>query len=475
MLFSSSIFLFFFLPIVIIGYQLTKENLRIYFLMIASLFFYGWGEPKHLLIIGFSIFANYISGLLMHITHGKKPILRKAILFMALALNLCPLLYFKYTNFAFSSINHFFGIPFTLRNIVLPIGISFFSFKGISYVVDVNKGRIPAEKNPSFVAFYIAFFPQLLAGPIVRYKNVKEQMGNRSTSVEAIANGVKRFVIGLAKKVILANTLGNVADQIFANPAVNHTPATAWLGIFCYTFQIYIDFSGYSDMAIGLAAMFGFRSPENFDYPYIAHSLSDFWKRWHMTLSLWFRDYVYFPLSGYLMKRKWKKRSIYIFSSLTVWLLTGLWHGASFHFLVWGLWHGFFLLLERSLESFDAKKKFLMPVKHLITMLIVIVGWVLFRANSLQEAISYTGIMFGLIEPQNVGFTVWYYVDTKVVCALAISMIISFPLAKCKGLSTVYNHPTWKYASAILTLLLFFAAIVFVVASSYNTFIYFQF
>ena len=330
------------------------------------------------------------------------------------------------------------------------------------------------------VGFYLTFFPQLLAGPIVRYKNVKNQIEKRTVPFEMIANGAKHFIIGLAKKVILANTIGSVVDQIFANPATENTAATAWFGIICYTFQIYIDFSGYSDMAIGLGNMFGFRVLKNFDYPYSARSLSDFWKRWHISLSMWFRDYVYLPLSGYLVKHKWGLRSIYVASSLVVWFLTGLWHGASLSFLAWGLWHGLFLIIERSLEGHDTSrhdisKKLLIPLKCLTTLLIVVVGWVFFRAESLREAFRYIGVMFGVVQPRNVGFTVWFYLDTKVICVLVFAVIASMPIKKTKIFDGVQRRAIWKYASAMMALVLLFVSMVFVMASTYNTFIYFQF
>jgi len=475
MLFNSSIFLFCFLPFVIIGYYLLKESYRLYFLSLASLLFYAWGEPKHLFVLVLSIAVNYVFGLLIHITLEKQKHIRKVLLIAAILGNLGVLFYFKYVNFTLSGLNRLFSSHFTLHDIILPIGISFFTFKGISYVIDVYKKRVSAEKNPAMVGFYLSFFPQLLAGPIVRYKSVKKQIGKPTVSLEVVTGGAKRFIIGLAKKVILANTLGGVVDQIFANPAVENTAATAWLGILCYTFQIYLDFSAYSDMAIGLGNMFGFRTLENFDYPYIARSLSDFWKRWHITLSTWFRDYVYLPLSSNLVKHKWGVRSIYVVSSLVVWFLTGLWHGASLSFLAWGLWHGLFLVIERTLEAHDPQKKYLTPLKYVITMLIVVVGWVFFRVESLREAFKYIGVMFGLVQPKNVGFTVWYYLDAKVICTLAAAVIVSMPIIKTKLFDALQRHAIWKYAYSVMALILLFVSIVFVMASTYNTFIYFQF
>ncbi len=475
MLFHSSIFLFLFLPLVLILYLIAKGNLRVYFLLLASLFFYAWGDPKHVAVLLFAVAANYGFGWLIHGSLTAKSFLRKGILAAAIAANLSLLFYFKYFYFTWLNLSRILGTTFALQEIALPIGISFFTFKGISYVIDVYKKKVNVEKNPAFVALYLSFFPQLLAGPIVRYKDIRKQIDKRTESLDAVADGVKRFVLGLSKKVILANTLGRVADQIFLQPAMENTVATAWLGAVCYALQIYMDFSGYSDMAIGLGGMFGFRTPENFSYPYIARSLTDFWKRWHMSLSLWFRDYVYLPLSGSLLKRKWGLRSIYIVSSLVVWFLTGLWHGANVTFLVWGLWHALFLILERTLEPGLPQSKYLAPLRHGLTLLVVVIGWVFFRADGLEAALQYLGVMFGLAQPQNVGFTVGYYVDMKVVGAMVIAGLVSAPLTKLKWVEAAARHPAWKVASMVMTLLLLFVCIVFVMASTYNTFIYFQF
>lgn len=473
--FNSPVFLFLFLPMAIIGYYLVKKSFRIYFLLLMSLVFYAWGDFDHLFVLLLSIAINYGFGLLIHTTIGKKSWIRRLILFAAIISNIGVLFYFKYVNFSVTNLNRLLGTHFALKDIILPLGISFFTFKGVSYVIDVYNKRISVEKNPAMVAFYISFFPQVLSGPIVRYKYVQKQIAKRSESFELAADGVKRFIVGLAKKVILANTLGGVADQIFANPATKNTATTAWLGILCYSLQIYIDFSGYTDMAIGLGKIFGFRTLENFDYPYIARSLSDFWKRWHITLCTWFRDYVYLPLSGSLVKRKWGLRVIYIVCSLVVWFLTGLWHGASFGFLVWGLWHGFFLILERHLEPLMPQSKWLAPLKHVFTLLIVMVGWVFFRANGLLEALRYLGVMFGLVQPVSVNFTVWYYLDSKIMTMIVIAIITSIPISKTAFFGKVRGHVIWEYASSVMGLLLFLVSIAFVVASTYNSFIYFQF
>ena len=414
-----------------------------------------------------SIMINYFFGLLIHKNSGEN-YKRKIILFLAVTLNLSILFYYKYLNFTIASINSLFHTDFVYRSIVMPIGISFFTFQAMSYVIDLYFGKIKVQKNLALVAFYISFFPQLIAGPIVRYADIKEQIYKRTESFEKLASGIKRFIIGLSKKMIIANTLGYTADQIFSNLAVENAAPTAWLGVICYAFQIFFDFSGYSDMAIGLGWMFGFDFLENFNYPYISKTITEFWRRWHFSLSTWFRDYVYIPLGGN------RSGNVYVNLSI-VFIITGLWHGASFNFLVWGIWHGLFLIVERALKLTEVHKKSLVPFRYVFTMLIVVVGWVFFRVEGLQEALKYIGVMFGLVRPENVGFTFWYYLDQKIVCTLAIAIIASIPISKFKSCCTFRRHVAWEYVSATLTLILFFISTVFVMASSYNPFIYFRF
>ena len=350
----------------------------------------------------------------------------------------------------------------------MPVGISFFTFQGMSYVIDLYWKKIKVQKNPFYIAFYISFFPQLMAGPIVRYITIEDQLYKRTESFEVFAAGVKRFIIGLGKKVLIANTVGFVADQIFAVSAIENTAATAWLGIICYAFQIYFDFSGYSDMAIGLGKMFGFKFPENFNYPYISKTLTEFWRRWHISLSTWFRDYLYIPLGG-------NKRGNTYVNLLIVFFVTGFWHGASFNFIIWGLWHGLFLIIERAFRLRDIKNPIFIPIRYIITMLIVIIGWVFFRIENLPEALNYLGVMFGAIEPINVGFTVWYYLSTRAMIVIIIAIFASTPLIKTQIFKHIQESACWKYVSIVLALALFFICIVFVVSSSYNPFIYFRF
>jgi alginate O-acetyltransferase complex protein AlgI len=339
----------------------------------------------------------------------------------------------------------------------------------MSYVIDLYRQQVEVQKNPIKLAFYISFFPQLMAGPIVRYIDIKDQLYKREESPEIFVEGAKRFIIGLAKKVIIANNMGYVADLVFANPAIENTAAIAWLGVICYTFQIYFDFSGYSDMAIGLAKLFGFQFRENFNYPYISKTVTEFWRRWHISLSNWFRDYVYIPLGGN------RKGNVYA-NLFIVFILTGFWHGASFNFLVWGLWHGFALVIERLFGIREVKNKKIVFLRFALTMLIVITGWVFFRSPGLRYALSYLGIMFGIVQPENVGFTIGYYLSPKTLFILGIAILASTPLLKQSfSLPKFQNSIVYKCIVSLLILVLFFVSLVFVTASSYNPFIYFRF
>jgi len=466
--FSSSIFLFFFLPLVIAGYYLLKENYRIYFLMLASLFFYAWGEPKYILIMLLSITVNYTFGIFID-KNFKHGILAKVFLFLSVACNLGILFYFKYLNFTLKTFNRVFTTGFTLRDIVMPIGISFFTFQGMSYVIDLYRQKVGVQKNPAKLAFYISFFPQLIAGPIVRYIDIENQIYERTESVEKFIAGTKRFVIGLAKKVIIANTVGEVADMVFGGSPSEMAAITAWLGVICYTFQIYFDFSGYSDMAIGLGKMFGFEFLENFNYPYISKTITEFWRRWHISLSSWFRDYVYIPLGGN------RKGNVYA-NLLIVFVLTGFWHGANFQFLAWGLWHGFFLIIERLFKAREVKNKNFVPLRYAMTMLIVVIGWVFFRSPGLRYALRYIGVMFGLIRSENVGFTPWYFFSPKIIIMLCLAAVASTPVAnRLSGFLKINTSVIREQIISCMILVLLFVCIVFVTASSYNPFIYFRF
>ncbi|MCM3701157.1 MBOAT family protein [Paenibacillus macerans] len=472
MVFSSSIFLFCFLPLVLIGYFLLKIEYRNAFLLLASLFFYAWGEPKFVFVIILSILINYIFGLLINLCRSKFNItICRLTMIIGVLANCGLLFYFKYFDFFISSLNSVTGLSFELQHIVLPIGISFFTFQGLSYVIDVYLQKVNVQKNLLKFALFKSFFPQLIAGPIVRYVDVDEQIDNRVTTVDDFAYGVRRFVIGLGKKVIIANTLGQVADNIFNLPYYQNSMSTAWVGAICYTLQIYFDFSGYSDMAIGLARMFGFKFKENFDFPYVSKSVTEFWRRWHISLSSWFRDYLYIPLGGN------RKGNVY-FNLLIVFLVTGLWHGAAWNFVIWGLWHGIFLIIERVLKRTNIKIKIPKILTWIYTMLIVVVGWVLFRASDLSYAINYLKIMFGITHPYDVGFTVWYYLDPMVITMIIIACIASLPISKYVrenvGAYEDHNGFSLLFQNAYVAILLVIC-IMFIATSTYNPFIYFRF
>ncbi|WHH57421.1 MBOAT family O-acyltransferase [Petroclostridium sp. X23] len=469
MVFSSNIFLFIFLPLTLGGYYIVNSKLRNYWLLICSLFFYFWGEPKFILIMISSVTINYIYGLLIHFTHIKELRLgiKRLVLFGAVISNLGLLFWFKYLDFSIRIVNTLFSSNMPLMKIALPIGISFFTFQGMTYVIDLYWRKVSVQKNPFKIALYISLFPQLIAGPIVRYKDVNDQIDDRNVDIYKFNAGIKRFSIGLGKKVIIANTVALVTDNIFNVPYMEHAILTAWLGIICYSLQIYFDFSGYSDMAIGLGKMFGFEFLENFNYPYISKSITEFWRRWHISLSSFFRDYLYIPLGGN------RTGNVY-FNLLIVFFATGLWHGASLNFVVWGLWHGAFIITERIFKRYSIVKT---PsiIKRIYTLLVVIIGWVFFRADNLSYAIGYLGRMFGVVEGQNVGFTTAYYIDNFLIFILIIATIASTGLLlklndNLKLYKNIYVITEAGYISFIL-----FVSIIFVMTSTYNPFIYFRF
>ncbi len=351
MVFSSMVFLLYFLPFTLAGYYLLNPKLRNIFLLIVSLVFYAWGEIGFLPIMLISIFVNYLFGLLVDKYRKNKPAAYTVLSLMSVW-NIGLFFIYKYLNFAIENINFLFGFSLPLSDFTLPIGISFFTFQAMSYVIDVYRENGDVQKNPLNVALYITFFPQLIAGPIVRYQTVAEQIKSRSVSIDDLLVGTKRFIIGLGKKVILSNQIAIAADRCFNMPDYSELSVlAAWFGAICYTFQIFFDFSGYSDMAIGIGQMFGFHFNENFNYPYCASSVSDFWRRWHISLGSWFRDYVYFPLGGSRVKSKARL----IFNLFIVWLLTGIWHGASWNYVVWGLFY-FVLLVFEKMTGIPEKK-----------------------------------------------------------------------------------------------------------------------
>ncbi|MBR2718602.1 MAG: MBOAT family protein [Clostridia bacterium] len=474
MVFSSNIFLFAFLPVTLAGYYLINQRLRNAFLLLMSLLFYAWGEPRVVLVMMGSIIINYLGGLAIHATmkDGRHSFLNKLIMFLTVAVNLLILFYYKYFDFFITTTNGIFGTSIPLRNIVLPIGISFFTFQGMSYVLDVFMGHAGVQKNPLNIALYIALFPQLIAGPIVRYADVNLQIDNRSCDIKKFAEGIRRFAVGLVKKMLLANTAALTADSIFNEPVGTVTTAAAWLGALCYAVQIYFDFCGYSDMAIGLGKMFGFDFLENFNYPYIARNITDFWRRWHISLSSWFRDYVYIPLGG-------NRRGNRYFNLSVVFLLTGMWHGASWNYILWGIWHGIFSIVEKPLLKRDFYKKVPYPITWLFTMLIVLIGWVLFRLENLSEALKYLGVMFGAVRPDNVAYTFEWFFNGKLAAVLACAVLASVPwkniLGHIPALKRFGDSSFCHLLQNAATVALLLLGVVLCMTSTYNPFIYFRF
>ena len=381
MVFSSLVFLCFFLPVTFCLHSVIPSiKIRNILLIIASLIFYAYGEPVYVLLMVASSFLNYLFAYLMG--RGRK----KFLLVLAIVVNVGVLCGFKYTGFIVETINSLTGAQIPVPLITLPIGISFFTFQALSYVIDVYRGNTSIQKNYSKVLLYISFFPQLIAGPIVKYRDIEREISGRKVIPSEAALGLRRFIFGLAKKVLIANTMAVAADYFFADGAVPLNAAAAWIGAVAYAMQIYFDFSGYSDMAIGMGRMFGFHFKENFDHPYLSVSIKEFWRRWHISLSSWFKDYVYIPLGG---NRKGKARTW--INKFIVFFLTGLWHGANWTFVIWGLFHGFFSSLEDGIKRLQRLPRVL---GHIYTMLVVIIGFVIFRADNLGYAFSYIGKMF---------------------------------------------------------------------------------
>lgn len=484
MVFSSTTFLFYFLPLVLLVYWGSPATLRNPVLLLASLFFYAWGEGVYMLLMLFSIFANYTCGRLIE---SRRRIHRdKFFLALGVAVNLLLLCYFKYAVFFADNLGVLLqqlSLPLiNVEPVRLPIGISFFTFQALSYLVDVYRQEVDAQKNLFELALYIALFPQLIAGPIVRYQTVQRELHARKVQYSDMAEGIERFVFGLSKKVLLANPMALVADQIFSLPQAELTMPLAWLGAVCYTFQIYYDFSGYSDMAIGLGRMFGFHFLENFNYPYISRSIKEFWRRWHISLSTWFRDYVYFPMGG---NRRGSMRTS--LNLVTIFLLCGLWHGASWTFVAWGLYHGFFLAVKRT--SFRGiQNRIWAPVQILLTMLIVMVGWVIFRSESLSSAIAYIKSMFQFSAGGEEYLPLSTYLNTKLQFELLVASVLAVPVyPMLKNIyGSVVSVPVPPYAASVrdsffavsrfsfLSAVLYFS-VISLAAGVYNPFIYFRF
>ena len=594
MVFSSTLFLFGFLPLTLAGYYLClfldkkifndHKIFGNYWLLFMSLIFFAWSQIGYVWIIVASILINYTGALLIHsgreknslpdsavqvrnpngltaedsavqarnsngltaedsavraqnhpngLTVNKRP--EKLFLFLTVAANLLLLFYFKYFDFTIATVNQIFKTGFSLRNIVLPIGISFFTFQAMSYTIDVYRNKAGVQKNPFKLALYVMLFPQLIAGPIVRYTDVEAEIDERSVSIDDFSDGARRFILGLSKKALIANTMAVTVDSIWGQGIENNTVAIAWLGAIAYGLQIYFDFSGYSDMAIGLGRMFGFRFLENFDLPYISRSITEFWRRWHISLSSWFRDYVYIPLGGNRKGTFKTYRNLFI-----VFFLTGIWHGAAWNYIFWGLWHGMFMLLERAFRKPGGSKtgrvsgvnaeirrrdepEAQLPkedtmyanikalIRHGYTLLVVLIGWVFFRAGSLSEGVWYLKTMLGRALGQTPGYSVMWYLDGWtafiLVAGIALSLnipgfllrktgfetdrILNIKVKKCEerevqGKTEVKsevesevesegNPAVWTFVRDIALLLLLLLSVMRIVSGTYNPFIYFQF
>lgn len=480
MIFSSPIFLFGFLPIALLLYYLTPNNFKNISLLVASLLFYAWGEVFYLATMLASIITNFFIGKLIYSTQEKNHSASKAYLTLGIIINIGLLISFKYANFIVDNINSLLLIvkiyPIHLSPVHLPLGISFFTFQAISYIVDVYRKEVKAQNNIFNLALYISLFPQLIAGPIVRYHDIATQILNRTHSIDQFSSGIQRFIIGLAKKSLIANPLGELAENIFSLPAHDITMPLAWMGLLAYSLQIYFDFSGYSDMAIGLGRMFGFRFLENFNYPYISKSLREFWRRWHISLSTWFRDYVYIPLGGSRVST-WR---VYL-NLLIVFLLTGIWHGASWNFIVWGLFHGFFLAIEHAGFSKILNKLWL-PFQHFYAISVILASWVFFRAENMAQAIGYFSALCNFSNWHTSAFQFAQVSSNESEAMLALGILFSLPIyvtlkhkinAVCHNLQntiTLIYIPRLVFLSSI-----FILSLLKVASSTYNPFIYFRF
>lgn len=455
MVFSSVIFLFRFLPVFFFVYYLVPGRMKNFILLLGSLFFYAWGEPVYVSLMLFSTVSDYIHGRLIDRYRGR--IAAKAFLVSSIVINLLLLGFFKYSNL----------------NLPLPIGISFYTFQTMSYSIDVYRGEAKVQKNILDFGVFVTMFPQLIAGPIVTYREVQESIRERNSDILQISYGVKRFVVGLAKKVLIANNIGILWSEISAMNFATLSVLTAWIGILAYAFQIYFDFSGYSDMAIGLGACLGFKFPENFKYPYISLSITEFWRRWHMTLGGWFREYVYIPLGG---NRKGVARQMV--NILIVWMLTGIWHGAGFNFLLWGLWYAVFLILEKLflLKVFRKLPNFFGLI---YTCVVVLVGWVFFTVESAEGIRGYLEAMFGM---NGVGLfdARGLFLGREYLILFIIAFVAATPLVRHMVVNLEYSRRTWgtalyRLGEKVILPVLLLLSIAYVVDASYNPFLYFRF
>ena len=458
MVFSSITFLFYYLPLVLFCYYLVPYKFKNFILLLFSLIFYAYGEPIYILIMLFSCIVDYTHALIIDKYRGTYK--AKFALISSIVINLSLLGFFKYSDFFISIVNSFTHSNIALLNITLPIGISFYTFQTMSYTIDVYRNETPVQKNIISLSTFVTLFPQLVAGPIVRYSDISHDLNNRVHSFDKFYEGVYRFIIGLCKKVILANNLGLIWYSVKSTPYDSLSLLTSWLGIICFTLQIYFDFSGYSDMAIGLGKIFGFDFLENFNFPYISKSITEFWRRWHISLGIWFRDYVYIPLGGNRCKK-----SRWFINIFIVWFLTGLWHGASFNFILWGIYFGIILVFEK-LFLLEFLKKIPKWTNHIYTMFLVIIGFVLFEIDNLSDVLTYLNSMFNL-NNTIVDKTFFYYLIPNILLIL-FSIICTTPIVK----NILYRY---KYIRIIVLVLGMILSVAFLADASFNPFLYFRF
>lgn len=470
MIFSSIFFIFIFLPLTMILYYLVPFRIKNLVLLLMSLVFYAWGEPVYVVLMIFSILINYVSGLELEyfLEKGEQQKAKYAFI-VTLVVNLLVLGFYKYYGFVIGNLNAVLPFDIPYKELALPIGISFYTFQTLSYVIDVYLGKVEAQHNLITFGAYVTMFPQLIAGPIVRYSDVEKQLMDRTISREKFAEGVTWFIRGLGKKVLIANNMGMVFDAIIAMGASETSVLTAWIGIFAYTMQIYFDFGGYSDMAIGLGKMLGFEFIKNFDYPYISKSITEFWRRWHISLSSWFKEYVYIPLGGNRVSTAKAIRNL-----LIVWCLTGLWHGAAWNFIFWGLYYGIILCLEKYILN-RALDRLPGAVKHIYTMVLVMLGWVLFSAPTLGRAVSYWGTLFGIGGKGFVDMTGFYYLKSTLILGLA-AVLCSTPVLYKHFEHMICSRKKYKQVLYVATyVVIFFICTAYLVNATYNPFLYFRF
>lgn len=470
MVFSSLVFIFVFLPITLFIYYLSPKKFKNLILLIASLIFYAWGEPIYIFLMIFTTIFSYFSAILIDkYKNGKGSSL--AIFILSVVMNLCVLCFFKYYGFFIDNINNLFSMNINVKKLPLPVGISFYTFQTLSYIIDVYLQKVPVQKNIISFSTYVTMFPQLVAGPIVKYGDINKQLDNRKESLDKFGEGVSYFIRGLSKKVLLANNIGLLWSNVKALSPDKLSILSAWLGILAFTFQIYFDFSGYSDMAIGLGKFFGFDLMENFNYPYISKSITEFWRRWHISLGSWFREYVYIPLGGNKKGALKQYRNLFI-----VWFLTGFWHGANWNFIIWGLYFGILITFEKIfiLKWLDKLPSF---INHIYTLIIIIVGWAIFEFENTNVMFSFIKVMFGVgpntfIDTQSI-----YYLYTNLFLFI-LAIVFSTPLPKKLFKKLIYNVKLKPFAKLIVPtiyLILIFLCTTYLVNETYNPFLYFKF